>query len=455
MNNLVEVERERIRYFSMAQIINNNPILVDSGEIKTKYLEMLKCLINAGGWTKTEYIEAELRTYEAIIFNDNIIENKHSVDYYKHYILFDLVHILSYSQKNLKQKKINRVKKAYFKQFEYTKVNDYFFDRVFGAFVYGDSKIKNLMRSNVLDVLEKQYVKNMYNNYKFINKPLKTIMVTATMSAGKSSFINAVFGKKICLSQNMACTSKIHKIINKAYDDGLYYESDSNITFMANENELMEDNQNNLSDLIYVGASAAGWFSSKRIVIEDTPGINYSLDKSHKEKTKNLVSHKKYDLLIYIMNFSQLATNDESEYLDFLKSAVGEKPVLFILNKVDVINPEEEDIDNIIFNLKEFLKSKGFKYPIVCPLSSKAGFISKKYSTAELTKNEKSEMYRCIDKLEHLKLAKYYSHYFKNIKVKNEDIEEKQLLKTSGLAYVEQIIKKLIVEGVKNGTGIY
>ena len=212
MNNLVEVERERIRYFSMAQIINNNPILVDSEELKTKYLEMLKCLIDAGGWTKTEYIEAELRTYEAIIFNDNVIENKHSVDYYKHYILFDLVHILSYSQKNLKQKKINRVKKAYFKQFEYTKVNDYFFDRVFGAFAYGDSKIKNLMRSNMLDVLEKQYVKSMYNNYKFINKPPKTIMVTATMSAGKSSFINAVFGKKYACPKIWHAQAKFIKL---------------------------------------------------------------------------------------------------------------------------------------------------------------------------------------------------------------------------------------------------
>ena len=42
---------------------------------------------------------------------------------------------------------------------------------------------------------------------------------------------------------------------------------------------------------------------------------------------------------------------------------------------------------------------------------------------------------------------------FKNVKVKDAEREEEQLIKTCGLAYVEKIITDMIKGGNTNGTG--
>ena len=52
----------------------------------------------------------------------------------------------------------------------------------------------------------------------------------------------------------------------------------------------------------------------------------------------------KYNLLIYVMNSTQLATNDEDEHLEFVKSTIGRTPVIFVMNKIDSYNLEEEDV---------------------------------------------------------------------------------------------------------------
>ena len=46
---------------------------------------------------------------------------------------------------------------------------------------------------------------------------------------------------------------------------------------------------------------------------------------------------------IYVMNSTQLATNDEDEHLEFVKSTIGRTPVIFVMNKIDSYNLEEED----------------------------------------------------------------------------------------------------------------
>ena len=59
-----------------------------------------------------------------------------------------------------------------------------------------------------------------------------------------------------------------------------------------------------------------------------------------------------------------------------------------------------------------------------------------------------------MDKFEQMGLPKYYKKYFSGIQVNDETQEEKQLLKTCGLAYVELIIKKLVTGGNVNGTNL-
>ena len=154
------------------------------------------------------------------------------------------------------------------------------------------------------------------------------------------------------------------------------------------------------------------------------------------------------------MNATQLATNDESEHLDYVKKTVGRTPVLFVINKIDTFNVEEEDIEETIKRQEEILKKKGFKNPIVCPVSSRAGYLAKQFGVGRLSRSEERELYNYVDKFEQMKLVDYYTKKFKNIVIKDAENEETQLVKTSGLAYIEKIIIEICKGGNKNGSSV-
>ena len=107
-------------------------------------------------------------------------------------------------------------------------------------------------------------------NLQALGKPLKTciaivkkdiafqrsqpmrILITGLMSAGKSTFINALLGDNVMPAQNLACTSKIHAIVSKPYDDGFIYEDDAALVLDAGKKELFQDHPENSSNHISI-----------------------------------------------------------------------------------------------------------------------------------------------------------------------------------------------------------
>ena len=226
------------------------------------------------------------------------------------------------------------------------------------------------------------------------------------------------------------------------------------IVMDAGKEELLKNNEKNTTNKVIVSTYFSGELGGKRVVINDSPGVNYSGDKSHEAITDNLIKSREYDLIIYIMNATQLATNDEDRHLEYVKKMKGNTPILFVMNKVDSFSVEEENIKSILERQREYLKRKGFKNPIVCPVSARAGYLAKLFDKEQLSKSEKRELYNYVDKFEQVNLPYYYRKYFKNIRVQNTKQEEKQLIKTCGLAYVEKIISRLTKGGQVNGTGL-
>lgn len=447
-----------ITFLSMAHIITSNPILYEPENVKQEYIQRLKRYIKAGEWNRRKYETSEIDAYEKIIMESKESDQSKGIAYYKYYILMDLMHVLGYEIKYTDNLKIETVKRKYYADFCQASVNHGFVDRFFNAFKGTKKerykKIRTIAKSRLLGE-ESEYVKLILKNLLFKDSQPEGIMVTATMSAGKSTLINALTGKYICLSQNMACTSKIHTIVNKAYEDGYSYEYDHELVLTAGKDELLNNNEHNLSDSIVVATCFHGELNGHRIIINDSPGVNFSVDQKHKEITQRILKKKNYNLLIYVMNATQLGTTDESEHLAFVKKIAGETPVLFIINKIDAFNIEEEDLWTAIQKQVDFLKETGFENPMVCPVSSKAGYLSKRFETEELSRSERRELYNYVDKFEQMNLPKYYNEKFELIKVEDVDKEEIHLQKTCGLTYIEKIVAILATGGNVNGTDLY
>lgn len=443
INICQEVNDINISTLTISHIIERNPILHEDIGIKKEYILKLTELVKSGKWDKRKFESSELSAYKKIILDSEDNKNTHEIEYYKYFIIFDLFHILGYEIKRKDIEKVDTIKKKYYELFENVQSDKKLIDNIFSSFISNDTrKIKGLMKREELNE-EREYISLIRENIIFKKKKPHAVMVTATMSAGKSTFINALVGKYICLSQNMACTSKIHSIVNKAFEDGYAYEYDHDLVLTAGKEELLNDNELNTSDRIVVGTKITGELSNERIIINDSPGVNYSENQEHKIITEKLIKRKNYNLLIYIMNATQLGTNDEEVHLEYVKKTIGRTPILFVVNKIDTFNTEEENIIETVKRQNEYLKKKGFKNPIVCPVSAKAAYLSKQFTKSELSRVEKRELYSLVDKFQEMNLPKYYSEMFKNIKIPNSQSEEEQLLKTSGMAYVEKIIKNL------------
>ena len=425
-----------------------NPITYDTENTKKQYLELLIKYLKIGRWNRRKYVLSEIEAYKKIIFADNEVKHDNKIDYYKYFILFDVLHFLGYSTGDILPSKLLKLRECHAEDF--VDADKEIVKRIIISVRDAKKRLTNLLSNdNLID--EKEYIKLIRRNLVFRKIESFDIMVTATMSAGKSTFINALIGKYVCLSQNMACTSKIHSIINKAFEDGYSSEYDHDLVMTAGKEELLNDNEDNASNMIYVATHYAGELCDSRIIIHDSPGVNFSGNKEHQMVAHRLIKRKNYGLLFYVMNATQLRTNDDEEHLEFVKKTIGTKiPVIFILNKVDSINYEEENVEDIIRRQVSYLQEKGFDNPIVCPVSARAGYLSKQSQNGTLSKSEQRELYNLVDKFEEMNLEGYYNQILPDIEVESSTKEEVQLQKTCGLKYIERLIIKYLKGGIKD-----
>ena len=162
----------------------------------------------------------------------------------------------------------------------------------------------------------------------------------------------------------------------------------------------MNDNEENTSDKIIVATKFDGSLCEERLQVNDSPGVNLNGAPEHKEITERMLQEQNYDLLIYIMNATQLGTTDEATHLKRVQQLAGKIPILFVINKMDAVNAEEENVLALLQEQWAFLQENGFVHPAICPVSSKAAFLAKRFAAGNLSRSEERELYCSVDKFE-------------------------------------------------------
>ncbi|MCT8137596.1 dynamin family protein [Anaerobacillus sp. CMMVII] len=195
------------------------------------------------------------------------------------------------------------------------------------------------------------------------------------MSAGKSTLINALIGRKIMATKNESCTARTYEIIEDAkakdvicdfLDKRLALKKDI-ATILHNENN---PNLKILSNMYHLRDNSL-W------ELIDTPGINSSVDPEHKRITHEMIQTNDFDFLLYVMNGNHLGSNDDLEHLEFVRDHVDHSKMIFIINKVDQFRKEQDSIETSVHKVVEQLKDLKFKDPKVFPLSAYAAYLFK------------------------------------------------------------------------------
>lgn len=156
-----------------------------------------------------------------------------------------------------------------------------------------------------------------------MEKLIFEVVVVATMSAGKSTVINALIGKELLHSANEATTATITRIHDKddlPFFSGNAYGYKSELIAEAHNidaqtlREWNADPKIKMIDLM--GDIEALYNDEAELVIYDTPGPNNSQDDNHEALTMEVINDGGYGLILYVLNATQLGVNDDRSLLE-------------------------------------------------------------------------------------------------------------------------------------------
>jgi len=231
--------------------------------------------------------------------------------------------------------------------------------------------------------------------------PRRNVSVFATMSAGKSSFINALLGYDYLPARNEATTAKITAISDNDYLDHAvgYAVRKGQRAFCAHiTTDILEEwnNDDDVSEINIEGDLDGVSAASEVFTIHDTPGINYSGNAQHKKITIEHLRNSKPDIVICLLDATQMQTTDFSDALRSLKMLLdsGQQfDTLFVVNKADAVDPEKENLAAMLADAQESLEKSGFVKPVILPVSSKAARLFKMAlkGVTEFTQKEKND----------------------------------------------------------------
>lgn len=208
-----------------------------------------------------------------------------------------------------------------------------------------------------------------------INNSVFPIHVIATMSSGKSTLINALLEKRLMPSQNEACTATITQILdtdNDSFSAVVYNEHEEVIREISELTYTMMDELNGNENVHRIAVEGNVPFLDSRnmaLMLVDTPGPNNAQNQAHKNTTYRAISNDSNSLILYVLNATQLSTNDDANLLNYVADQIkkGGKQIrdrfLFVINKMDSFNPETERIENTVERAKKYLSDYGIEEP--------------------------------------------------------------------------------------------
>lgn len=435
-----------------SQMLEKHPLINEKNNYKLKYISVLRYFVQKYS-ADDPWAKQTLRLYTKKFLGDT--DNSRFADFnlqsdlkvvlatkfrpfnfftYRYCLVVDCIFLCAYGDKEKGEQIFAEISSLYRRRYQRMSVKKIrqVFDSLYDL-------------SIVTDGIEQiQYLKDCWNkNRAFVKQEPIKVIVTANMSAGKSTLLNALVGKKVNKTQNDACTAKVHYIVNKPYEDGFCYELDYLLELDADYNTLMEDNSDNDSSEIVVGT----FFRTvgkdvKRIWFIDTPGVNSSLDAAHKVLAENTICNTDSDLLIYVLNGENIGTEDDRKHLLFIRENYHGK-ILFVVNKLDRFRKKEDSVMDTLNAVMADLTGLGFEKPVVVPVSSYAAYLAKMSIYAEqLNEDEQDEfdrMSRKMKKTEYQLDTYYPEHVRSNVRIDKDD-ESYQLLLHSGLLHLEEII---------------
>lgn len=221
--------------------------------------------------------------------------------------------------------------------------------------------IEEEMDISILKEIRSKLIKNRFN-----------IVVVGEFSSGKSTFINALLGKKL-LPAKVRPTTAIISVVEKGAPDVIVYYKTGEEKHMEIDHissfatALDEEGEEEARKVKFMRIKYPSDFTEEGVRIIDTPGVE-DLDKQREEITYNMIP--KADVAILLMDGRRPFKKSEKIFLEEKLIGNNIKKIFFVMNFMDLI--DEEEAEEVLEYTHDKLRRLGsVKEPKLFGISSK------------------------------------------------------------------------------------
>lgn len=210
------------------------------------------------------------------------------------------------------------------------------------------------------------------------------IMVMGEFSAGKSTFINAILGQEVTVRGATPTTAVITKICYGDRDETVVHFKDGRIKQYDHNNFMRltaetaaDDEARRLREEMDYVEKKLNLSILKDVSIIDSPGLG-AITAGHEQTTKRFMGNA--DAVVWLMNVQQPAKASEVNRLEALDPRL--KPFVLV-NQIDLIDEEEDDIDDILDDVRQKVKGHAHSVHGISALKALEGRLSSNNSDVE------------------------------------------------------------------------
>lgn len=194
------------------------------------------------------------------------------------------------------------------------------------------------------------------------------IMIVGSFSTGKSTFLNALFGESIAKVGALPTTAITTKLSYGPEDTLLVYFKNGDMEtygvddFERLTSETGDEWQALHNSILYVERFLPNELL-KTFSIIDSPGLDAKAE--HTDQTKNFI--ERADIILWMFSAEHAVSARE---VAAMKELDGRYKPVAIINKIDTLDEEEDDLDDLLHSIKEKLNNlvSGI-YPISAQLA--------------------------------------------------------------------------------------
>ena len=288
------------------------------------------------------------------------------------------------------------------------------------------------------------------------------LAVVATMSSGKTTLVNAMIGRDLLPTGNLATTAQVTRVLDvdgmpDATGRALDREGREVHGGGVDSETLAEWNRDQRVERINVDLDLT-WIdntSQLRLVLYDTPGPNYVGDPRHREQLDRLLigdGPDSPDLALYVMDYTRMLRVEDHDLLSRVlertrrADLVPDDFFLFAVNRIDRLDVKNDGaLDESTDRHARYLEEEfGFSLPRVHPVSGLAAVHARRlYDGETLDEEDRMDLDACTSRLKRVSLPWTWRRCLTWLTATNGDARlGSDLLLKSGLPLLQRRIEE-------------